>query len=117
MQRRERYQLIERRDQRGRHPLRCGVIRAAMNDPMPTGFRMRQLQLRDSLERRMGRVRSVLERAFFVDENLSTSHTDHQSAAAQSNFLRDALRDQRLAAITDLIKSELARRGAAVKAQ
>ncbi len=62
-------------------------------------------------------MRCVLERPVFIDENLSAPGTDHESAAAQADFIRDALRDQRLVAITDLVESELARRGAAVKAQ
>ncbi|HWN58288.1 MAG TPA: hypothetical protein VNO74_09320, partial [Methylomirabilota bacterium] len=76
-----------------RHALGSDVVRATMNDPMPTGFRMRQLQLRDSLERRIGRVRCVLERSFFIEENLAVSAADQESATAQADFIRDALGD------------------------
>src|ERR1700687_4496884 len=115
MQRRDRGQSIERRKQSGRHAPGRYVVCAAVNDTMATGCRLRQFQIRDSLERRVGSIRSVLERAFFVDENLSVSAANHKSAAAQADFIRDAFRDERLIAVADLIESELARRRAAIQ--
>ena len=117
VQRREGDQLFQIVEQRGRDDFRRDMIRSAVDDSMPDGVEMRQLQALELVEQRVDGDLRARELAIGLGEQVAVGVVNSDFAAARSDSIRSAFSHDRFGAAGKRVQRKLARRRTDIDAE